>query len=103
MTPHAFYKGLLRAMRTHLGEPRTFCPHCGQPFPTNGDDFCSDRCAEDHDTAQRGGTPLPEHERCMCRDSTTQHLTIPGLPPHAPSCPQYVPHPEDYTHPLENE
>lgn len=105
MTPQAFYKGLLRDMRAHLGEPRTFCayPACGKPFPTNGDEYCSDRCAEDHDTAQKGGTPLPEHERCTCAEQI-QPLRAPFLTPlHYPGCPRYVPHSEDYTHPLENE
>jgi hypothetical protein len=98
MTPHAFYKCLLRDMRTHLGEPRDFCPNCGKPSPCNGDEYCSISCAEDHDTVQKGGTPLPGHERCNC---------LAGNPPisrgpHSPSCPRYVPHPEDFTHPLEN-
>lgn len=103
MTPHAFYRGLLRDMRTHLGEPKTFCayPACREPFaPTAlGEEYCSERCAEDHDTAQRGGTLLPEHERCTCGYSVDR-IRAWG---HHVDCPQYVPHPEDYTHPLENE
>jgi hypothetical protein len=103
MTPHAFYKGCLKDMRTHLGEAKAFCayPDCGKPFPTNGDEYCSDRCAEDHDTVLKGGTPLPAHERCDC---AAGELPGQGLfRPHAFDCPCFVPHPEDYTHPLENE
>jgi hypothetical protein len=104
MTPQAFYRGLLKDMRTHLGEPKTFCayPVCGKPFTINGDEYCSDACGEDHDTAQKGGTPLPEHERCTCAGRTLHpHLVPPER--HGSDCPCYVPHPEDYTHPLENE
>lgn len=97
MTPHAFYKGLLKDMREHLGEPKTFCAYCRQPFASDGTDYCSDRCAEDHDTAQKGGTPLPEHEWCTCPSWAQQEYM------HVSPCPHYVPHPEDYSHPLENE
>jgi hypothetical protein len=104
MTPHAFYKGLLRDMRTHLGEPKTFCPNCLKPFPCNGDDYCSNTCAEDHDTVLNGGTPLPEHERCTCgRDAAVAAFEIPRSEPHLSDCRLYVPHPEDHSHPLENE
>lgn len=96
MTPHAFYKGQLRDMRTHLGEPKTFCAYCRQPFMPDGTEYCSDSCAEDHDTMQKGGTPPPEHERCAC--STSAYTGR----PHTPSCPRCVPHPEDYSHPMEN-
>jgi hypothetical protein len=98
LTPHAFYRGLLKDMRTHLGEPTTFCPNCPTPFPANGDEYCSDRCAEDHDTTQTGGTPLPEHERCTCPGRDYRART-----PHYDGCPRYVSRPEDYTHPMENE
>lgn len=102
MTPQAFYKGLRRDMRTHLGEPKSFCayPACGQPFtPTAlGEEYCSTPCAEDHDTVIKGGTPLPEHERCTCSGGLDYRGRW-----HAQDCPRYVPHPEDYTHPLENE
>lgn len=102
MTPHAFYKGLLRDMRTHLGEPKTFCayPACREPFaPTAlGEEYCSDRCGEDHDTVQKGGTPPPENEQCTCHGGSWHR----GLG-HRDDCPRYVPHPEDYSHPLENE
>jgi predicted amidophosphoribosyltransferase len=96
MTPHAFYKGCLKDMRTHLGESKAFCAYCGRPFTTNGDEYCSDRCAEDHDTVQKGGTTLPEHERCDCAPRPGE-----GLAGHEQGCPRYVPHPEDYS--LENE
>lgn len=99
MTPHAFYKGQLRDMRTHLGEAKTFCPTCGKPCPCNGDEYCSDTCGEDHDTVQKGGTPLPEHERCRCPERLGSGVSPYG---HWPRCPRYVPHPEDFTHPLEN-
>jgi hypothetical protein len=101
MTPHAFYRGQLRDMPTHLGEPKTFCPNCLAPFPCNGDDYCSDGCAEDRDTVLKGGTPLPEHERCMCPALVCSATH--GFGRHAWDCPCFVPHPEDYTHPLENE
>ena len=104
MTPHAFYKGLLRDMRTHLGEPKAFCayPTCGRPFPDDGATYCSARCAEDHDTVQKGGVARPD-ERCTC-DERMQPLRAPFLTRlHDSLCPRYVPHPEDYTHPLENE
>jgi predicted amidophosphoribosyltransferase len=97
MTPQAFYKGLLKDMRTHLGEPKAFCAYCRQPFTIDGTEYCSDTCAEDHDTVQRGGTPLPEHERCTCIDAYRR------IGAHRQDCPRAVPHPEDDSHPLENE
>lgn len=90
-------------MRTHLGEPKTFCayPQCSRPFTPDGTEYCSTSCGEDHDTTQHGGTPLPEHERCTCPAliGSATH----GVGRHAWDCPCFVPHPEDYTHPLENE
>jgi hypothetical protein len=72
---------------------------CGAVI-VDGHDWCSDRCAEDHDTAQKGGAPLPEHERCMCPAliGSATH----GFGRHAWDCPCFVPHPEDFTHPTEN-
>jgi hypothetical protein len=103
MTPHAFYKGCLKDMRTHLGEPKAFCAYCRQPFASDDAEYCSDACAEDHDTMLKGGMPLPEHERCLGAPCVIVNTHGQARRYHLSSCPLFVPHPEDYTHPLENE
>lgn len=64
MIPHFFYKGRLSAMRAWLGEPSTFCamPSCGAPV-RDGTEYCSNACAEAHDTQLRGLAPEDRSRR----------------------------------------
>jgi hypothetical protein len=99
MTPHAFYKGPMGGLSPTLTQR---CMYCDQPFPWDEQiEYCSITCAEDHDTVQKGGTPLPEHERCSCDELDTM-IPRPRHAGHFLDCPRYLPHPQDYSHPLEN-
>ena len=97
MNPGLFYKGFLKDMPL-------FCayPPCSKPYAPDGTDYCSARCGEDHDTVQRGGTPLPEHERCLGEACILTDFHGRRRTWHVARCPRYVPHPEDVSHPLEN-
>lgn len=81
MKPHALYVGPLKSLHSLVR-----C-ECGEVI-SDGCDWCSDTCAEAHHKGD-----LRHKEPCTCR---------PFEIPHDFLCPRYVPHPEHYTHPLEN-
>lgn len=87
MKPHALYVGPLKELHTLM-----HCA-CGELI-RDGDDWCSDPCAEIH---HKGDLPAKAPCTCAALIASATH----GFGRHAWDCPRYVPHPEDFTHPLE--
>jgi hypothetical protein len=83
--PHALYVGPLKELC-----PLVRCA-CGELI-SDGYDWCSEECAEAHHNGE-----LPPKEPCTC--TVAVHTLRMG---HMFDCPRYQPHPEHFTHPLEN-